>query len=92
MQIVIEVTNKHTAKLHHVGYLNILTYDARKLKHKIQSMYFDSEKKKFFVNQFDFQITNQYLSKDTGCQNCCGIEGRMDRADTKWFYSCAFIT
>lgn len=55
-------------------------------------MYFDSEKKKFFVNQFDFQITNQYLSKDTGCQNCCGIEGRMDRADTKWFYSCAFIT
>ena len=33
---VIAVTNKHTAKLHHVGSLYILTYDARKLKHKIQ--------------------------------------------------------
>ena len=31
----IAVTNKHTAKLHHVGFLYILTYDARKLKHKI---------------------------------------------------------
>jgi len=31
---IITVTNKHTAKLHHVGSLNILTYDARKLKHK----------------------------------------------------------
>ena len=30
----IAVTNKHTAKLHHVGSLYILTYDARKLKHK----------------------------------------------------------
>jgi len=30
----ITVTNKHTAKLHHVGSLYILTYDARKLKHK----------------------------------------------------------
>ena len=29
------VTNKHTAKLHHVGALYILNYDARKLKHKI---------------------------------------------------------
>ena len=29
------VINKHTAKLHHVGSLYILTYDARKLKHKI---------------------------------------------------------
>ena len=28
------VTNKHTAKLHHVGSLYILTYDARKLKQK----------------------------------------------------------
>ena len=28
-------TNKHTTKLHHVGSLYILTYDARKLKHKI---------------------------------------------------------
>ena len=32
---IIAVTNKHTAKLHHVGSLYILTYDARKLKHKI---------------------------------------------------------
>jgi hypothetical protein len=31
------VTNKHTAKLHHVGSLYILTYDARKIKHKIQN-------------------------------------------------------
>ena len=30
---IIAVTNKHTAKLHHVGSLYILTYDARKLKH-----------------------------------------------------------
>jgi hypothetical protein len=26
------------AKLHHVGYLYILTYDARKIEHKIHSM------------------------------------------------------
>ena len=32
----IAVTNKHTAKLNHVGSLYILTYDARKLKHKIK--------------------------------------------------------
>jgi hypothetical protein len=31
----IAVTNKHTAKLHRVGSLYILTYDARKLKHKV---------------------------------------------------------
>ena len=34
----IAVTNKHTAKLHHVGsfiYIYIFTYDARKPKHKI---------------------------------------------------------
>jgi hypothetical protein len=31
---IIAVTNKHTAKLHHVGSLYILTYDARKIKHK----------------------------------------------------------
>ena len=35
MLSIIAVTNKHTAKLHHVGFLYILTYDARKLKHKI---------------------------------------------------------
>jgi hypothetical protein len=35
MQSIIAVTNKHTAKLHHVGSLYILTYDARKLKQKI---------------------------------------------------------
>ena len=33
---IIAVTNKHTAKLHHVGSLYILTYDARKLKHNIK--------------------------------------------------------
>jgi hypothetical protein len=31
---IIAVANKHTAKLHHVGSLYILTYDARKTKHK----------------------------------------------------------
>ena len=36
MYSIIAVTNKHTAKLHHVGSLYILTYDARKLKHKIE--------------------------------------------------------
>ena len=35
MQSIIAVTNKHTAKLHHVGSFYILTYDTRKLKHKI---------------------------------------------------------
>jgi len=35
MQSIIAVTNEHTAKLHHVGSLYILTYDARKLKHRI---------------------------------------------------------
>ena len=34
MWSIIAVTNKHTAKLHHVGSLYILTYDARKLKNK----------------------------------------------------------
>jgi len=34
MQSIIAVTNKHNAKLHHVGSLYVLTYDARKLKHK----------------------------------------------------------
>jgi hypothetical protein len=34
---VIAVTNKHTAKLHHVGSLYILTYDAWKMQHKILS-------------------------------------------------------
>jgi hypothetical protein len=32
---IIAVTNKHTAKLHHVGSLYIVTSDARKIKHKI---------------------------------------------------------
>ena len=36
MYSIIAVINKHIAKLHHVGFLYILTYDARKLKHKIQ--------------------------------------------------------
>ena len=33
--LCIAVTNEHTAKLHYVGSLYILTYDARKHKHKI---------------------------------------------------------
>ena len=37
MYSIIAVTNKHTTKLHHVGSLYILTYDARKLKHKIHT-------------------------------------------------------
>ena len=35
MKSITAVTKKHTAKLHHGGSLYILTYDARKLKHKI---------------------------------------------------------
>jgi len=35
---IIAVAKKHTAKLHHVGSLYILTYDARKLKHKKLSL------------------------------------------------------
>ena len=31
---IIAVADKHTVKLHHVGSLYLLTYDARKLKHK----------------------------------------------------------
>ena len=38
MYSIIGVTNKYTAKLHHVDSLYILTYDARKLKHKIQTL------------------------------------------------------
>jgi hypothetical protein len=34
MYNITAVTYKHTAKLHHVGSLYILTYDARKIKHK----------------------------------------------------------
>ena len=40
MYSIIAVTNKHTAKLHHVGSLYTLTYDARKLKHKMNHKYF----------------------------------------------------
>jgi hypothetical protein len=36
----VAVINKHTAKLHHVGSLYILTYDARKIKHKKPSKFF----------------------------------------------------
>jgi hypothetical protein len=35
MYSIIAVTNKHIAKFRHVGSLYILTYDARKIKHKI---------------------------------------------------------
>jgi hypothetical protein len=34
MYSIIAVTNKHTAKLHHVGSLYILTYDELKIKQK----------------------------------------------------------
>jgi hypothetical protein len=37
---IIAVTNKHTAKLHHVGSLYMLIYDARKIKHKINNILF----------------------------------------------------
>ena len=36
---IIAVANKHTVKLHHVGFLYILTFDARKLKHKMLVIY-----------------------------------------------------
>ena len=39
MWSIFAVTNKHTAKLHHVGSLYILTYDARKLKHKMPRIF-----------------------------------------------------
>jgi flagellar biosynthesis GTPase FlhF len=35
MYSIIAVNNKHSAKLHHVGSFYILTYDARKIKHKM---------------------------------------------------------
>jgi len=38
MYSIIAVTNKHTAKLYHVGSLYILTYDAMKLRHKIKRL------------------------------------------------------
>ena len=44
MYSIISVTNKHTAKLHHVGSLYILTYDARKIKHKTVKMRVHREK------------------------------------------------
>ena len=44
VQSNIAVTNKHTAKLHHVGSLYILTYDARKLKHKKLKKYLAGKK------------------------------------------------
>jgi hypothetical protein len=42
-QSIIAVNNKHTAKLHHVGSLciYILTYDARRIKHKIHTELFE---------------------------------------------------
>ena len=40
MYSIIAVTNKHTAKLHHIGSLYILTYDTRKLKHILNWLVF----------------------------------------------------
>jgi hypothetical protein len=42
---IIEVNNKQIAKLHHVGSLYILTYVARKIKHKIHHNYLFKETK-----------------------------------------------
>jgi hypothetical protein len=51
MWSIIVVTNKRTAKLHHVGSLYILTYDARKLKHKIHTELVDC-KVSFYLRDF----------------------------------------
>ena len=49
----IAVANKHTAKLQHVGSLYILTYDARKPKHKkfyvFLTMYYGIDKFKLLT-------------------------------------------
>jgi hypothetical protein len=59
MQSVIAVTNKHTANLHHVGSLYILTYDARKIKHKISSLTFHCS------TQSDEYVDEQYCAFPT---------------------------
>ena len=53
MQSITAVTNKHTAKLHRVGSLYILAYDAWKLKHK----------KKLFVINIKAYQSYQQLTK-----------------------------
>jgi hypothetical protein len=56
---IIAVTNKHTAKLHHIGSLYILTYDAWKIKHKIFHIY-------LFINSTPKSI---YRSSSNGYRN-----------------------
>ena len=38
-RVLLQLLINNTAKLHHVGFLYILTYDARKLKRKIVQTY-----------------------------------------------------
>ena len=63
MQSIIAVTNKHTAKLHHVGSICILTYDARKLKHKIHILFPSYYFSFFFLISMScyFQHRSNYL-------------------------------
>ena len=65
MYSIIVVTNKHTAKLYHVGSLYILTYDARKLKHKmyiglhVKCTPFFSDFSETWITSRDFSRNNQ---------------------------------
>jgi hypothetical protein len=56
MYSVIAVINKHTAKLHHVGSLYILTYDARKIKHKKKKVLVNSVQSVTWIKHFSIQF------------------------------------
>jgi hypothetical protein len=76
---IIAVTNKHTAKLHHVGYLYNLTYDARKTKHKklLSVFVFLASHRQFhsFFSVFNTVITFQVP------MYILSFRIRLDRAD-----------
>ena len=74
MWSIIAVSNKYTAKLHHVGSLYILTYDARKLKHKVHNFNLPSLNK-HLIHYFSHTKSRCYTNTPTCYQTnlCKGV-------------------
>ena len=72
------VTNKHTPKLHHVGFLYILTYDARKLRHKTNKIFVPVGFLKCGVSNSSLhrvtKLLKPYPNKIRAIQQLCPLE------------------
>ena len=79
MYSIIAVTNKHTAKLHHVGSLYILTYDARKLKHKKNQQRITTIWK---LHKFVYNLIHVHHGRRPSCSYWCIRHGYQ----TKTFF------